>query len=762
MNKTQSVLIFLAEILGLVLIFYFPGRIMLTQAGPSSPVLTIRTLDDYFDFAESVHNGNTYEGQYVNLDTDLDFSGTDKDPTIGNRENTQYHFKGIFDGNAHHIQNLNLYSDSEAGLFLNLDGTVCNLQIDSGSITGTVCGAIAPTAELGSSVLNCASYAQIYGDTTDGLVGKSQGTVQNCRGPSGEAPASSLNQGLGGLGGSSSVDDWYFWETVDNRPSLSSRTANTVASIRADLPVELQKITLYAYYSTLKEVWQFALPAGYEDSELYIDLTFSDNEQLRLHRQAGAKEVSCEMDSIFYSIEFSSAKNAPSLLLHTSVSDALLWLHADKENQLPGTFTLLGTDGAALSEGRIDRLKGHGNDSWKAPKKSYNLTFHQPENILHMGAAKDYVLLAAYRDNSLLSYKVTHDLCREIGMDFAPASEFVHLYVDGNYLGMYVMTGKIEVGENRFHIKDLLSETKRLNRLSLNRYERREWASETTPARKIWFELSRTPEDVTGGYILELDNEDYDPEKSLFVSDRDLCIVLRSQPYASREQVDYIAGFWQDFEDALYGEGGYNAKGKHYTEYIDLESFADQWLIYELNEESSLNSSIYFYKDSAQTGDGKIHASWSWDMEHSLARSSAAATSWFAGANVLLERYWMQFYAHRDFRKTVFQEWTDQFVPALEKALQEGGVRNPDGISSLNWYLAWYRQDGYLNQTRWPDSDYEGKLKKIQDIYSVRKDFLTKALSLYDSGYAYFYEEDGVFYGVTDNWEEVPVDFTDL
>lgn len=140
---------------------------------------------------------------------------------------------------------------------------------------------------------------------------------------------------------------------------------------------------------------------------------------------------------------------------------------------------------------------------------------------------------------------------------------------------------------------------------------------------------------MTGGYIIELDNEDYDRTKANFVSDRNLSFMIPSMNWASQSQVYYIADFWQDFENALYAKDGYNDKGKYYTDYIDLESFADQWLFYELNEENSVNSSVYYYKDSDICGDGKLHASWPWDMEHSLAREGGAASSWFAAASDL-------------------------------------------------------------------------------------------------------------------------------
>lgn len=73
--------------------------------------------------------------------------------------------------------------------------------------------------------------------------------------------------------------------------------------------------------------------------------------------------------------------------------------------------------------------------------------------------------------------------------------------------------------------------------------------------------------------------------------------------------------------------------GKHFTEYIDLTSFANQWMIYELNMEISVNSSVYFYKDTDAHGDGKLHVSWPWDMEHSIHVAEYAQQSWFATAD---------------------------------------------------------------------------------------------------------------------------------
>ncbi len=765
-KNIKRILILSAGILALSVCLFGMCRIMpesreaaamREETGEEPSTVSIYTMEDFLAFAENVNQGNDYEGEYINLYTDLDFSGMTQNLTVGTGDDEQCRFKGIFDGNAHRIRNLEIRSDADAGLFRNLGGTVCNLVIESGSIEGSSCGAIASATDENARILNCASYAEIHGETADGLAGGGNGTVQNCIGPFAEADAASLNQGLCGLGGSYEIDDWYLWEMTDGVISLSAETADKILSVSTKLRIDREDVSLSAYYSGRDEAWCFALPAGCEETEMDVEVRFSDGETVKMHRPAGAAELICEKGAILHPIEFVTARKVSSLMIHTSTGDALSYLHAGKKNKVPGSYMFFDEYGEMKDEGILDKMRGHGNDSWNADKKSYNLTFRESVDFFDTGAGQNYVLLAAYRDNSLLAYKLTYDLSNEIGMDYPPKADFVHLYVDGEYLGMYLLIGKIEIGEDRFALKDMYAETERVNRSRLENYELKEWHSEVTSARRFWSDLDNAPEDVTGGYILEIDNIDYDVLKSRFVTDRNMTVVLRSMPHAAKEQIDYIAGFWQDFEDALYAEDGYNGKGKHYTEYIDVESFADQWLMYELNEDYSFSSSIYFYKDSDLTGDGLIHASWLWDMEHSLTYNDEKASRSFF-AYYCPNDWWMQLYRHEDFAEVVYREWMQKFLPALEKVLLTEQVDNSGGIGSLAWYLEEFGDDGRLNNTRWQACNYEDKMARIQFIYTVRKDFLTKSLALYDQGYSYHYEADGVFYGVTASGDEVVVE----
>ncbi len=390
-------------------------------------------------------------------------------------------------------------------------------------------------------------------------------------------------------------------------------------------------------------------------------------------------------------------------------------------------------------------FRGHGNDSWSALKKSYNLIFTEATDLCGLGAAQNYALMAGYRDNSLMAYKTTYDLAQSIGMDYVPETSFVQLYVDGEYMGVYFLTGRIEIGENRIDLKNMEEETESLNQEPLKDYEVQK------TERRIWRDLDRTPEDVTGGWILERDERDYDPDEARFISDHNLSIVLRSMPYASQKQVDYIADYWQDFEDALYSDDGYNEKGGYYTDYIDLESFADQWIFMELNSENSVSSSVYFYKDSDERGDGKLHAVYLWDMEHSLSRAGASRTSWFGTKYNDPDNYWSHFYVHADFAEMVEKEWTEKFLPAIQSFLRENGM--------LNQYETIYRQDDELNHSLWDRSDMEEKTEKIRYIYSERSDFLTKVFAIWEKGFIGFDEDEDGLRGITKDLEWFPVNW---
>ena len=300
-------------------------------------------------------------------------------------------------------------------------------------------------------------------------------------------------------------------------------------------------------------------------------------------------------------------------------------LDKDRSAIQGGDILMLNSEGDIEYSGPMEKFSSHGNSSWDySDKKPYNLKLPKKENLYGMGKGKKWVLLSNYLDHSMLRNKLTEEMCRACGMEFVMDSVFLDLYADGLYRGTYQLYEKIQVNESRVNIDDLEKKTEKLNDLELDEYPHEvsgaESLGEYIENSCKYYDIPNNPKDITGGYLLQFQlwNRYGEKADSGFVTSRGQAISIDGPEYASKEQVEYIRSFVQDMEDAVYSETGYNGKGKHYSEYLDVDSFIVAYLVQEISENVDAgSSSFYFWKDSDLTGDGKIHFSPAWDFDFS-------------------------------------------------------------------------------------------------------------------------------------------------
>ena len=758
----------------------------------------IRNEEEFLKFADAVNSGNTYLGQYVELLSNLNFNIMTEGIYVGTLDEG-CNFQGTFNGNGHVISNVNIQQpEGEAGLFVNLAGTVCNLTLKDGTVEGLISGGIASSMTDTGAIVNCSSQMVVKGETAGGIVGKSSGTVENSVYYETAESASSvmgdnstgvaaycymgkdgvfslysnswgdetlpeesrpmlqvLNDRLDRMNYLYDVNGWNHWSIGEEDPTLIQETANLLTEATLSIRTSGSSRELKGYYSENEDAWCFAIPEGTDENKREINLIFSNGDIDFLELSLDQTEIEYDYDNIHYRFEFLKNDTIPSVFIDTNDEngDGLTYLNEDKQNQLSGETTILNENGATVYTGIIERINGRGNDSWLlAPKKGYSLKLKVSADILGMGANKDFALLSGYRDNSLMTYKIIQDMSKEMQLPNAPESRFVNLYVDGKYIGMYLLTEKMEIDNNRFPLNNLYKQTKKMNGDNLEGFQQEHWKSTDTKAEKIWYDIKKEPADYTGGYLLEVDTQDYDDIQSRFVSDRGISITLKSNTYASENQVNYASEYWQDFENAVFSEDGYNDKGKYYAEYIDLESFANQWAMYELTEDTSMTGSIYFYKDSDDYGDGRLHAAYLWDVEHSFVEEEHLTESWIMGPRMKQDLtnaagFWLALYQHDDFAQMVSQEWANKILPAVQKLLNTEELIEPDGLSSISGYERAYTYAGTLNSTRWTHCNWWDKGEGIRLFLTERMEFLNQTLPAYYMDYDYYKLQDGVYYG---------------
>ena len=129
------------------------------------------------------------------------------------------------------------------------------------------------------------------------------------------------------------------------------------------------------------------------------------------------------------------------------------YIHENKENKESGKISIYTSVEGIDYSGDLTSIKGRGNNTWdEFEKKPYNIELQNESNLLGMGKASQWVLLANADDHSNLRNKLVYDFSDEIGLEFSPDSRWVDLYLNGEYAGLYLLSERNEVHENRVNI----------------------------------------------------------------------------------------------------------------------------------------------------------------------------------------------------------------------------------------------------------------------------------------------------------------------
>jgi len=239
-------------------------------------------------------------------------------------------------------------------------------------------------------------------------------------------------------------------------------------------------------------------------------------------------------------------------------------------------------------------IKGHGNYTWRYyDKKPYRLKFKDKVNPLGMGKNRHFTLLPHVDDDmAYLRNTVGFELSRLIGMAYTPAQEPVEVVLNGDYVGLYMLTDKIRVGKNRVEITEQA-------------------------------DLATDPEEITGGWLLEIDNYEYDDQ--IYVPDpindqNSVNITIHEPEVLSREQRSYITNFIKDTDTAIRTT---NSSSKIWEKYIDMDTLARYYIVREIVDDAeSFRGSCYIHKER-KTGDEETKLIFGpvWDFGNAFHRS---------------------------------------------------------------------------------------------------------------------------------------------
>lgn len=215
------------------------------------------------------------------------------------------------------------------------------------------------------------------------------------------------------------------------------------------------------------------------------------------------------------------------------------------------------------------KIKLRGNSTLWVDKKAYKIKFNEKQDLLNMGADKEWALLANYFDPTHLRNYYAYNLAKALGLEYSVECKFVDVYINGVYNGLYLLSETVKTSKERVNI-----------------------------------ELDTASNEVP--FLLELDMKIIQDNPNYMETIDDEMFLVDNMKYNGKVY-PFGTKYPDSFKDITNGQYRYikdyikntfkSVRDGNYEDYIDVESFIDYFLIQELFMNADLDySSVYMYK----------------------------------------------------------------------------------------------------------------------------------------------------------------------
>ena len=251
------------------------------------------------------------------------------------------------------------------------------------------------------------------------------------------------------------------------------------------------------------------------------------------------------------------------------------------------------------------QIRGRGNSTWSEfEKRPYRIKFNNKKDMFGMGARKDWILLASAMDHSLMRNYITFVMANEMGDPYTSQSQWVHLFIDGKYEGVYLLCEQTESGSYRVDV-----------------------------------ETDHTSADVDVGFFVEYGGSaDIDDDKffgfkevnnrNLFFQMTDHAAVIK-YPKGSDctdAQRKYISDYSNQVNTAIMKQ-----IWEDIIELVDIDTFVDNFIVTEIMLNNDMGWNFFFYKPAG----GKLCLGPHWDYDQAAGASDYGGETyegWNAGS----------------------------------------------------------------------------------------------------------------------------------
>lgn len=298
-----------------------------------------------------------------------------------------------------------------------------------------------------------------------------------------------------------------------------------------------------------------------------------------------------------------------------------------KEEYLNCYITVSNTAEGYAMEGALGQVRGRGNTSFQVDKCSYKIKFDERTDLFGMGDARDWALISNHFDLSVVRNYIAYAVASKFETQrFASKNQFIDLYVNGEYRGVYLVCEQVEVQENRVNITEGSTE-------------------------------------VDTGYLIELDSRAEDRGFYVFGKFHAVKTPNPNKGELSSEQMTYIFRYVSSAHSTILKKSW-----SEVCEVVDVESFAEAYVIYELFKCVDVGyASFFMFKEAG----GKLAVGPVWDFDRSMGNvgnNDAARrydSLWARKDNM----WFLGLFMHEEFELLV-REKLEKYLPTIRQTLE--------------------------------------------------------------------------------------------
>lgn len=379
--------------------------------------------------------------------------------------------------------------------------------------------------------------------------------------------------------------------------------------------------------------------------------------------------------------------------VYINTTDGVGLTLSKEQGYVPADIAIVSTSGNVIHQS--GQVKVRGNSTAIVSKKPYTIKFDSKQNVLGMGKAKKWVLLASCLDPTFLRNELALDLGRKIAIPYTSEHQYAELWMDGKYRGCYEITEPVDDGITRVNI-DVDKNNGFGDFLVQYEYNRYNTGAVYCNADNMRFEI-KSP-DITS------------EEQRLYVQET-LAEIVRTVKTKNFEEIEKV---------------------------IDVDSFAKYYLLNEFFKDVDFgySSAFFYYKN------GILYAGPPWDYDITAGNlnynESENSRTCLDPTGLFVSRF--IFYEYlidcRDFKNAVRHAYAENYE-YFENICADGGVIDQTvaeykplfmrNFSDAEWNIG----TRYHQIMRQPDPTYEENVEYLRNWLTERNVWLSQYFDIY-------------------------------